>query len=78
MVEKVFVPHELKTIEVDVEKKIFRVNGEDFGKGCDYFSISCDANNGWMLRMDIHSNIVLEEFSRDTGTLTDKTEYQKT
>lgn len=25
--EKVFVPHELKTIEVDVEKKIFRVNG---------------------------------------------------
>lgn len=38
---KIFVPHELKTIEIDVEKKIFRVNGEDFGKRCDEFYISC-------------------------------------
>ena len=29
---KIFVPHELKTIEVDTEKKIFRINGEDFGE----------------------------------------------
>lgn len=40
---QIFTPHELKTIEVDVEKKIFRVNGEDFGKGCTGFSIGCDA-----------------------------------
>ena len=38
---KIFVPHELKTIEIDVEKKIFRVNGEDFGRDCDEFTISC-------------------------------------
>lgn len=40
---KIFVPHELKTIEVDVEKKIFRVNGEDFGRNCTGFTISCSA-----------------------------------
>lgn len=43
--KKVFTPHELKTIEVDVEKKIFRVNGEDFGEDCENFIIKCDANN---------------------------------
>lgn len=42
---KIFTPHELKTIEVDVEKKIFKVNGEDFGKNCTGFSISCDVKN---------------------------------
>lgn len=42
---KIFTPHELKTIEVDVEKKIFRVNGEDFGKNCTGFSISCEVGN---------------------------------
>lgn len=41
--KKIFVPHELKTIEIDVEKKIFRVNGEDFGKDCTRFSIGCSA-----------------------------------
>ena len=42
--EKIFVPHELKTIEVDVEKKIFRVNGEDFiGKNCTGFSLTCSS-----------------------------------
>ncbi len=42
---KIFTPHELKTIEVDVEKKIFRVNGEDFGKNCTGFSIGCEVGN---------------------------------
>lgn len=42
---KIFVPHELKTIEIDVEKKIFRVNGEDFGKGCTGFQIFCSTKH---------------------------------
>lgn len=42
---KIFTPHELKTIEVDVEKKIFKVNGEDFGKNCTGFTISCEVGN---------------------------------
>lgn len=40
---KIFTPHELKTIEIDVEKKIFRVNGEEFGRDCDSFTISCSS-----------------------------------
>ena len=42
---KIFVPHELKTAEIDVENKIFRVNGEDFGKDCTGFSISCNSGD---------------------------------
>ena len=33
-------PRELKTVEIDVEKKIFRVNGEDFSKVTG-FKLSC-------------------------------------
>lgn len=57
---KIFTPHELKTIEVDVEKKIFRVNGEEFGKNCNGFSISCEVGNydEWFR--------VLMRISRDT------------
>ena len=43
--KKIFAPHELKTVEIDVEKKIFRVNGEDFGKNCDEFYISCSTKS---------------------------------
>lgn len=60
---KVFTPHELKTIEVDVEKKIFRVNGEDFGKNCTGFSISCIAGNydEWFnILMNISSDTIFE------------------
>ena len=42
---KIFMPHQLKTIEIDVEKKIFRVNGEDFGKNCTGFSIYLDTKD---------------------------------
>ncbi len=37
-----FIPQELKTIEIDVEKKIFRINGEDIGKNCTWLSVICD------------------------------------
>lgn len=39
---EIFTPHELKTVEIDIEKKIFRINGEDFGKNCLGFSIGCE------------------------------------
>lgn len=59
---KIFVPHELKTIEIDVEKKIFRVNGEDFGKRCTGFSIWCDSSkdsgkNWFDVDMDINASL---------------------
>lgn len=31
------IPQEIKTLEVDVEKKVFRLNGIDFAEGCDFF-----------------------------------------
>lgn len=31
--------HKLKTIEIDIENRIFKVNGENFGSGCDGFRI---------------------------------------
>ena len=58
---KIFTPHELKTIEVDVEKKIFNVNGEDFGKHCTGFSISGavgDFNEWFDITMNVSSDIV--------------------
>lgn len=60
---KIFTPHELKTIEVDVEKKIFKVNGEEFGKNCTGFSISCEAGNRdeWFrVFMEISQNLLFE------------------
>ena len=57
--EKLFVPHELKTIEVDTEKKIFRVNGEDFGKGCTGFRITCHRYDSFDIRVEIDSTVRL-------------------
>lgn len=48
-----FTPRELKTIEVDVEKKVFKVNGEEFGKNCTGFTISCDGCDSFNVRMEI-------------------------
>lgn len=53
---KIFVPHELKTIEVDTEKKIFRINGEDFGDGCTGFIISCAPDN---FRIDMQVDTIV-------------------
>lgn len=58
MEPQIFIPRELKTIEVDTEKKIFRVNGEDFGKGCSYFMISCDAADGYKVRLEVDTKLV--------------------
>lgn len=60
-----FAPKELKSIEVDTEKKIFRVNGEDFGKGCSYFMISCDAADGYRVRLEVDTKLVFT--SREGG-----------
>lgn len=60
---KIFTPHELKTIEVDVEKKIFKVNGEDFGMNCTGFSISCEVGkrDEWFrVLMRISQDMILD------------------
>ena len=52
-----FVPHVLKTIEVDADKKIFRVNGEDFGAGCTGFTITCNSYESFDIRMEIEHTV---------------------
>ncbi len=57
--DHIFIPHELKTIEVDTEKRIFRVNGEDFGKGCTGFRIECRRYDEFDIRMEIGTTVHL-------------------
>ena len=63
----IFTPHELKTIEVDVEKRIFNVNGEPFGGNCTAFSISCNATDGYKIRMEIDTTVHLASYSMHDG-----------
>ena len=78
MMNKLFVPHELKTIEVDVEKKVFRINGEDFGKDCDGFSISCNAGNRqkWFeISVNLHADVQFANYDIH-GEKTEEGQYQ--
>lgn len=59
---KIFVPHELKTIEVDTEKKIFRINGEDFGRECTGFMIFCTPD-GFRIDMEVDTTIHFATYS---------------
>lgn len=59
-----FGPHELKTVEIDVEKKIFKVNGEDFGKGCNELAIFCTPPS-WNIRMELTEKIIYEKYDLD-------------
>lgn len=72
--EKIFVPHELKTIEVDTEKKIFRINGEDFGDGCTGFLISCTPED-FQIRVEIDTTVHFAHYS-DNGELREKGKYK--
>lgn len=54
---KLFIPHALKTIEVDTEKKIFKINGEDFGKGCTGFMIECHRYDEFDIRVEVDATV---------------------
>lgn len=54
---KIFAPHHLKTIEVDTENKIFKVNGEEFGRDCTGFTIWCDGPGRFNIRMDLDARV---------------------
>lgn len=73
-VNKIFVPHELKTIEVDTEKKIFRINGEDFGDGCTGFLVSCTPDN-FRIDMEIDTTVRFASYS-GKGALKEQGEYE--
>lgn len=64
MKEKLFAPHKLKTIEVDVEKKIFRINGEDFGEGCQEFTITCNPDE-WNITMQMTQELIFYTYDNN-------------
>lgn len=64
---KLIPPMELKNIEVDVEKKIFNVNGKPFGEECTAFSITCDAIEGYKIRMEIATTVHLVSYALHNG-----------
>lgn len=75
-------PRELKTVEIDVEKKIFRVNGEDFSKVTG-FDLSCkpslsDREKDWFkVILSLESNIrYLNEYDIN-GNLTSENEINR-
>lgn len=70
---KIFTPHELKTIEVDAEKKIFKINGEDFGDGCTGFLISCTPDD-FDIRVEVDTTIHFANYS-DKGKLCKQESY---
>lgn len=55
--QKVFLPHQLKTIEIDAENRTFKVNGEEIGNVCTGFTITCDAIKGFNIRMELDARV---------------------
>lgn len=56
---KIFIPHKLKTIEVDTEKKVFKINGEEFGRGCTGFRITCQRYDEFDIRVEVDTTVHL-------------------
>lgn len=61
---KIFAPHHLKTIEVDTENKVFKVNGEDFGVGCTGFLIECTGYEEFSIEMRIDTHVRYARYQR--------------
>ncbi|WP_033167679.1 hypothetical protein [Clostridium sp. KNHs205] len=59
--EQLIIPQELKTIEVDVEKKIFKINGKEFGKDCTGFRITCIPGS-WSIQADVDTTVHFVEY----------------
>lgn len=72
--KKIFIPHELKTIEVDTEKKIFRVNGEDFGYECTGFMITCTPDD-FRIDMEVDTTVHFASYSSN-GVQREQGRYQ--
>ena len=74
-------PRELKTVEIDVENKVFRVNGEDFSKVTG-FKLSCTSTRDsekdlFQVLLSLESNIrYLNEYDIN-GNLTSENELSR-
>lgn len=66
--EKLFVPHELKTVEIDVEKRSFKINGEDFGKNCTGFTITCNGVDDFAIRVEVDTTVQFATYNGKNRT----------
>lgn len=65
--------NELKTVEIDFEKKIFKINGVDFGNGTTEFSISFEAGGDFNVYMEAHTMARFATYDSNGKKLTDRT-----
>lgn len=72
------IPQEIKTLEVDTEKKIFKLNGIDFGKGCEDFVISCTGGEGFKFRMELSKRIIYANYGTDNTLESEPEVIEKT
>lgn len=75
-------PRELKTVEIDVEKRIFRVNGKDFSKVTG-FNLSCkpslsDSEKDWFrVILSLESSLKYMSEYDIYGNATSQEEWRK-
>ena len=65
----------LKTVEIDLENKIFKVNGEDFGRHTSEFTLRVTPTSvildiSTVVRYDIHGNMA--EFNKASDSVKKK------
>lgn len=65
--------NELKTVEIDFEKKIFKINGVDFGNGTTEFSINFEAGGDFNVYMDAYTRVRFATYDSHGKKLTDRT-----
>lgn len=61
---QLIVPQNLETIEVDVSKKIFKINGNDFGDGCTGFRIACTVE-GFDISIELDTKVRYVGYARN-------------
>lgn len=65
--------NELKTVEIDFEKKIFRINGVDFGNTTTDFSINFEAGEGFNVFVDAYTRVRFATYDVNGNKITDRT-----
>lgn len=58
------LPNELRTIEIDVKKRKFLINGESFGRSLN-FTLSLDTENGYNAKIKIGTNVEFRSYERN-------------
>lgn len=56
------LPNELKTIEIDVEKRKFLINGEPFGKSMG-FELVCNTKDGFHVTLKVDTRVVFADYT---------------